>query len=516
MFRSWIKGRIISGISLQILIISTLCLGAGETSISSERDIKYTAQELIEKIIESENKIKDVQAEYLFYEPDTNRPILYAHWAYQPDKELIAGIGFRQAESNLGYSISTKYIFSLDEEQRFYNYRNEIQKGFKQLLIHPAKLFDLNMFAVYMTPNSLLGFGFIKRFSFGQALQQAKKVTITEKTEKIHGHNCSLLEAVGIMNPECGFDVRLWIDIGRDFRPLRVESFYNNIGGVQYRPFERLNRIIHDIKLKKIDGIWFPIEGKRDNFKYEVVLPPELKGLTEEQVQKKFSEKDLEKIEQKIKEVAVQFGSSRKIIVDVNSIRMNQGIESEKFIVKPPPGCDVWDEIEDKHYTVENGGGTHLEFEVSYSKLKRFTPQEFMKVIYPDTLIDCSLQDLNQFKIFLDSDQLRGKPLLFCIWDMQQRSSRAFIKELAGRSKSLQRQGLAIVGIQASNLNESVLKEWITINDIPFQIIISETNEQHTQLSCAAKSLPWLILTDRKHVVIAEGFSVSEIGDKIK
>jgi len=30
------------------------------------------------------------------------------------------------------------------------------------------------------------------------------------------------------------------------------------------------------------------------------------------------------------------------------------------------------------------------------------------------------------------------------------------------------------------------------------------------------KSLPWLILTDKEHVVRAEGFSVSELGDKIK
>lgn len=507
-----------SRLSMQILIIFLFCLAAGATAISSERAIKYTAQELIEKIIESENKIKDVQAEYLFFEPVTNLPLLYAHWAYQPDKELIAGLKFRRAGSNLGYMISTKHHFCLDEEQHFYNYRNEIQKGIEHLLIRPAKLFDLDAFRVYMTPNSLLGFDIScgSRRSFGRSLQQAPKVILRERAEEINGHNCYLLEAVGIKNPEFSYDVRAWIDIARDFRPLRVEIFYNTMfGGRKYQPFERLSRRIYDIRLRKIEGIWFPIEGERDNFTYEDVLPPELQGLTKEQVRQKFSERELEEIAQKIKRVAVLSVPTRKTIVDVDSIRLNQGIEPEKFIIKPPIGCKVFDEIEDKQYTVENAEGTHLEFEVSFLKLKRFAPPEFMKVVYPDTLIGCRLQDLNQLKIDLDLDQFKGKPLLLCIWDMQQRPSRAFIKELAGRSKNLEQKGLVTVGIQASKVNYNKLKEWTNINDIPFEIIISETNEQHTQLSWAAKSLPWLILTDHRHIVTAEGFGINELDGKI-
>jgi len=286
-------------------------------------------------------------------------------------------------------------------------------------------------------------------------------------------------------------------------------------GGRKYQPFERISRRIYDIKLIKIDGIWFPIEGKRDNFTYKEVLPPELKGLTEEQARQKFSERELEEIAQKIKEVAVLSVPTRKTIVDVDSIRLNQDIEPEKFVVKPPPGCEVWDEIEDRHYTVENVEEFNLESEVSFLKLKRFAPPEFMKFIYPDTLIGCRLQDMNQLKISLDSDQFKGKPLLLCIWDMQQRPSRAFIKRLTGESKKLEQKDLAIICIQASKVNENKLKEWTKTNGISFQIIISETNEQQTQLSWAAKSLPWLILTDREHVVTTEGFGIDELDDKI-
>ena len=95
----------------RIFIIFLLIAVTVETVISSEGAVKYTAQELIEKIIESENKIKDVQADYLFYETDTNIPLTYAHWAYQADNEIIAGLGFSKAGSNLGYTISNKSIY---------------------------------------------------------------------------------------------------------------------------------------------------------------------------------------------------------------------------------------------------------------------------------------------------------------------------------------------------------------------------------------------------------------------
>jgi len=507
-----------SGLLMQVLIVFVFFPEAGKTAISSGGALKYTAQQLIEKIVESEYRIEDVQADYLFFEPDTNLPLLYAHWAYQPDKELIAGLQFKRAGSNLEYSISTKSIFSLDGERRFYNYREEIEEKSRQLLIRPAELFDLDTFRVYMTPNSLLGFDIScgSRRSFGLSLQQAPKAILKKRTEQIDGRDCYVLEAVGIENPEFSYDVRAWIDTGRDFRPLKVDIFYNNLGGRQYPPFERLSRRIYDIKLRRIDGIWFPVEGRRDNFAYEQVLPPELEGLTEEQARQKFSPQELEGMARKVKEVAVLSVPTRKTIVDIDSVRLNQGIEPGKFVLKPPPGCNVRDEIEDRNYTVKDGDGFHLPLEVSFLELKRFAPPEFMKVIYPDTLIGCRLQDVNQFKISLDSDQFKDKPLLLCIWDIQQRPSRAFVKELAANSASLGRQGPVVICIQASKVNEDELEELAAKNGISFRLIISETNEQQTQFRWAAKSLPWLILTDKEHIITAEGFALGELDERIE
>ena len=41
-------------------------------------------------------------------------------------------------------------------------------------------------------------------------------------------------------------------------------------------------------------------------------------------------------------------------------------------------------------------------------------------------------------------------------------------------------------------------------------------DEKKTRLNWGVKSLPWLILTDSRHVVTAEGFGVDELDDKIE
>jgi hypothetical protein len=40
-------------------------------------------------------------------------------------------------------------------------------------------------------------------------------------------------------------------------------------------------------------------------------------------------------------------------------------------------------------------------------------------------------------------------------------------------------------------------------------------DEEKTRFEWGVKALPWLILTDRKHIIRAEGFMLSELEEKI-
>ena len=53
-------------------------------------------------------------------------------------------------------------------------------------------------------------------------------------------------------------------------------------------------------------------------------------------------------------------------------------------------------------------------------------------------------------------------------------------------------------------------------NNIPFPVGMIQGEEEKTRFTWGVRSLPWLILTDDKRVVRAEGFRLSELNEKIK
>ena len=135
--------------------------------------------------------------------------------------------------------------------------------------------------------------------------------------------------------------------------------------------------------------------------------------------------------------------------------------------------------------------------------------------IQPPSLVGKPLSDLKEFGIELFPDA-KDKIMLVCFFDMQQRPSRNCLMQLRKRAQELNSQDIAIVAIQASKIDKSTLDEWIKEQKIPFPVGFTQTAEEITLFKLGVKSLPWLILTDMKHSVTAEGFSLSELDDKIE
>jgi uncharacterized GH25 family protein len=132
----------------------------------------------------------------------------------------------------------------------------------------------------------------------------------------------------------------------------------------------------------------------------------------------------------------------------------------------------------------------------------------------PPSLVDKSLPDFNGIKIDLPKDQIKDKRLLVCFFDYQQRPSRNCILQLSKRAKELKTKDIVIIAVQASKTERATLDEWIKENDITIPIRMVEDDTEKIRFNWGVKSLPWLILTDRNHIVTAEGFSVSEMGEK--
>jgi hypothetical protein len=115
-----------------------------------------------------------------------------------------------------------------------------------------------------------------------------------------------------------------------------------------------------------------------------------------------------------------------------------------------------------------------------------------------------------------DPNSITGKMVLVSFFDMNQRPSRNCIQQLSKRAQSLKANDVVIVSIQSSKIDKNTLNKWIEEQNISFPVGIIESNEEETRSAWGVKSLPWLILTNKEHIVRVEGFVLAELDEKLK
>jgi len=129
-------------------------------------------------------------------------------------------------------------------------------------------------------------------------------------------------------------------------------------------------------------------------------------------------------------------------------------------------------------------------------------------------LLGKSLPDWKEL-IDLKPEQVQNKRLLFCFFDFQQRPSRNTILQMSRQAGSLVQKGIVIAAVQASKIESDKLQAWAKDNNLPFPVGTITGDTETTRTTWGVKALPWLILTDSKHIVATEGFGIDELNDKI-
>ncbi|MFB0525001.1 MAG: SMP-30/gluconolactonase/LRE family protein [Phycisphaerae bacterium] len=149
--------------------------------------------------------------------------------------------------------------------------------------------------------------------------------------------------------------------------------------------------------------------------------------------------------------------------------------------------------------------------EYRFTDLDRF---EIPAAIEGPWLVGKPLPELKRMKIELPANS-RDKMILVCFWDMNQRPSRYYIRQLAERAKDLAQEDVIVVGVHVSDVNDKSLNEWVNENNIPFPIGRTFSEQAKSAFKLGVESFPWLILTDRRHIITAEGFELSNLNEKI-
>ena len=219
--------------------------------------------------------------------------------------------------------------------------------------------------------------------------------------------------------------------------------------------------------------------------------------------------------------------SGGEFVLGINTVPLPEGHES-------PPIRWLFDRISfsTKHFTIDYVPSTPLHI-AQIIQSRQYNPLyidpqpgETYGVQFGDkgiavaekvlpSLMGKVLPALDGIKVDFSPEQAKGRMILVCFWDMEQRPSRYCIRELAKRAEELKENGVTIVAVQASKVDENALNEWVKKYDIPFPVGMVQGDEEKSRFIWGVRSLPWLILTDRKHIVRAEGFTLTELDEKL-
>jgi len=167
------------------------------------------------------------------------------------------------------------------------------------------------------------------------------------------------------------------------------------------------------------------------------------------------------------------------------------------------PGDSIYDGRTGRDYEFGQKGATEADM-----------PPRMPRII--ESIAGKPLPELKEFGVKLSAADVNDRMILVCFWDMNQRPSRNCIMQLAKQAEQLKEKCVTIVAIQSTKIDQTALNDWIKKYNIPFAVGMVAGDEEEIRFACGAKALPWLILTDRKHIVSAEGFSLTELDEKIK
>jgi hypothetical protein len=134
----------------------------------------------------------------------------------------------------------------------------------------------------------------------------------------------------------------------------------------------------------------------------------------------------------------------------------------------------------------------------------------------PPSLVGRALPDLASLGIDPAREQIAGRSVLLCFCDMNQRPSRHGLAALAPQAAELKKRGMVVLVLQAVESEEAAWAQQVKEQNLPWPVRMVKGDVKKARLTWGIRSLPWLVLTDNRHVVTAEGFPVNELDDKLK
>ena len=109
-----------------------------------------------------------------------------------------------------------------------------------------------------------------------------------------------------------------------------------------------------------------------------------------------------------------------------------------------------------------------------------------------------------------------SQPVLLCLFDAGQRPSRHVISQLNEQAAALKEKKVCVIGVQAAVITDEGFNAWKDAKPVSIPVGRVLEKSAKTKWATSTSALPWLVLTDANHKVVAEGFSLDELDAQIQ
>jgi len=306
-----------------------------------------------------------------------------------------------------------------------------------------------------------------------RVLRKARSLSVRRTTEKVGRSPCYVIDGVYEKDKYI-----IWIDPehGYNIAKAMVERPRSNVQGLQSFRCE-----IKNVRFKKIENVWIPVEANlEDRFDYQ------------------NGHYCTDSYHIKVTEMV--FNPDHDALRSFVPDDIKDGTKVPFYIGSPNrPYYPQYIWSREAKFAADRKG-----------RLVRYEPD---KGILP---VIKTLPKFDMFDLKFEPDETKDKMILLCFVDIKQ-VSQEYAFNLAERASNLAEKGVLVIFVDASGSEEKQVDAWAKRHSITvpvgklFKMLLEEIRQ-----AWGIETLPRMVLTDRNHVIVAEGFALEKLEAKIK
>ena len=321
---------------------------------------------------------------------------------------------------------------------------------------------------------------------FDRILRKAgrRRVTVREKMEQVNGTDCYVIDAKTNrgrytiwLNPEKGYNYSKATVVRQtgDLYQLRFKLGKNS----------RIKYCFENTNISQIDGVWVPVKAKATS---DISFPNSDSSAV---------------VDLELTSILIDPDHDALDSFSVDDIRENAwaGFYSKipGMSAVPVAGPDYrW--AKNPKFVSDRLG-----------RRVRYEPDKGMLPVVK------RIPNPRVYNRELSFDKMKDKKVLLCFCKLSQTSSQEYVLKLTEQADSLAQKGVVVILVQTPEIKRQRLNTWMKKNEVLFPVgKISRKTAKEILRSWGTDKLPHLVLADKNHTVIFEGFSLEELNEKIK